>query len=196
MSSWLLAVPGPPLVTRLPDSASGTCFGLPGSPWLASFPPMPPPTLARLCSAPSQVLFRHPTSAVRSSSSVQILSFPTRPRHDSQGGPQTSQVPAMDFRTCDGALTPRGSSVPRQSGTEDAAFGTGNNLGTPEYLGFVAQFLACAFPYRRLTSHLAMDRPRLGARVVATPFPRSDSHRMSIASSPGALPDQLSNHRC
>ena len=31
-------------------------------------------------------------------------------------------------------------------------------------------FLACAFPYRRLTSHLAMDRPRLGARVGGYSF--------------------------
>ena len=41
-------------------------------------------------------------------------------------------------------------------------------------------------PLQRLTSHLTMDRSRLGARVVATFFPRSDSHRNPIASSPGA----------
>ena len=116
VSSWLPAVPGPPLVTRLPDFASGTCFGLPVSLWLASFAPVPPPTLALPCSAPSSVLPRHPNSAIHSSSSVQILSLPTRPRHDSKGGPQTSQVPAMDVRTCDGSWTPRGSFVPRQSG--------------------------------------------------------------------------------
>ena len=45
----------------------------------------------------------------------------------------------MDFRTCDGSLTSRGSSDPRQNGTEDVAFGIGNNLGTPKYVGFVAQ---------------------------------------------------------
>ena len=46
----------------------------------------------------------------------------------------------MDFRTCDGAPTPRGSSVPRQSGTDDAAFGICDNLGTPKVKRFVAQF--------------------------------------------------------
>src|SRR5215831_10739993 len=74
-----LAVCAPAPVTRLPGSASGTCFAGSHSPWSPPFAPLaplqlPPPRIAPqgapLCSPASQLLWRSPTSHARASSAT------------------------------------------------------------------------------------------------------------------------------
>src|SRR6516164_11373130 len=74
-----LAVCAPAAVTRLPGSASGTCFAGSHSPWSPPFAPLAPPQLpppqiapqgAPLCSPASQLLWRSPTSHARASSAT------------------------------------------------------------------------------------------------------------------------------
>src|SRR5215831_15495465 len=74
---FAVCVPAP--VTRLPGSASGTCFAGPHSPWSPPFAPLAPPQLpppriapqgAPLCSPASQLLWQSPTSRARASSAT------------------------------------------------------------------------------------------------------------------------------
>ena len=112
--SLQLAVSARPPVTRPPDPASGTCFGLANSPWLRPFPPATPQALSLPCSPLSSVLRPHPTSSFRAPSDTES-SFPLRPRFDCRGRMKTSQVPTKDVRTCMGSPTPWSPPSPHQS---------------------------------------------------------------------------------
>ena len=67
------------------------------------------------------------------------------------------------------------------------AFRIRNGVGTRDNNLCEAQWLACAFPYRRFAAVLTDDRARLGADVVSYSFIVSDLHRLLVAGSPGAM---------
>src|SRR5215831_5357431 len=117
---FAVCVPAP--VTRLPGSASGTCFAGSHSPWSPPFAPpaplqLPPPQTAPqsgpLCSPASQLLWRSPTSHARTSSATaphlpdadQVDTWPVVRR-------RISQVPTRSFAR-DVALDPGGTTMHR-----------------------------------------------------------------------------------
>jgi hypothetical protein len=64
------------------------------------------------------------------------------------------------------------------------AFRIRNGVGTRDNNLCEAQWLACAFPYRRFAAALTDDRARLGADVVSYSFTVSDLHRLLVAGLP------------
>ena len=64
------------------------------------------------------------------------------------------------------------------------AFRIRNGVGTRDNNLCEAQWLACAFPYRRFAAVLTDDRARLGADVVSYSFTVSDLHRLLVAGLP------------
>ena len=64
------------------------------------------------------------------------------------------------------------------------AFRIRNGVGTRDNNLCEAQWLACAFPYRRFAAVLTDDRARLGADVVSYSFIVSDLHRLLVAGLP------------
>ena len=64
------------------------------------------------------------------------------------------------------------------------AFRIRNGVGTRANNLCEAQWLACAFPYRRFAAVLTDDRARLGADVVSYSFIVSDLHRLLVAGLP------------
>src|SRR6516162_7727462 len=92
----MLAVCVPAPVTRLPGSASGTCFAGPHSPWPPPFAPPTPRRIAPLCSPASQLLWRGPTSRVRASSATapRLPDADHRTRHQLDADGQTRDLPA------------------------------------------------------------------------------------------------------
>src|SRR4029077_10473586 len=75
-----LSVCGPALVTRLPDSASGTCFAGPHFPWSPPLAPPPPPRWR-----PPQIALRQP-----------LHQRPPRQRLDEILGLDRRQLPASE----------------------------------------------------------------------------------------------------
>src|SRR5215471_14540716 len=95
----MLAVCVPAPVTRLPGSASGTCFAGPHSPWPPPFAPPTPRRIAPLCSPASQLLWRGPTSRVRASSATapRLPDADRHTRHNARdGNGQTRDLPGSD----------------------------------------------------------------------------------------------------
>src|SRR4051794_17800242 len=76
------------------------------------------------------------------------------------------------------------------------AFRIRNGVGTWDNNLCEAQWLACAFPYRRFAAALTDDRARLGADVVSYSFTVSNLHRLLVAGLPAhcerfwTLPDR------
>ena len=66
------------------------------------------------------------------------------------------------------------------------AFRLLDSVGTRNYPSFAAQWLACAFPCRRLADTLTDARARLGADVVRYTFITADLHRLLLAGLPAA----------
>src|SRR3954462_306528 len=64
------------------------------------------------------------------------------------------------------------------------AFRIRNGVGTRDNNLCEAQWLACAFPYRRFAAVLTDDRGRLGVEVVSYSFTVSDLHRLLVAGLP------------
>src|SRR4051795_6419811 len=64
------------------------------------------------------------------------------------------------------------------------AFRIRNGVGTRDNNLCEAQWLACAFPYRRFAAVLTDDRARLGVDVVSYSFTVSDLHRLLVAGLP------------
>ena len=64
------------------------------------------------------------------------------------------------------------------------AFRIRNGVGTRDNNLCEAQWLACAFPYRRFAAVLTDDHARLGADVVSYSFIVSDLHRLLVAGLP------------
>src|SRR3954454_14834728 len=64
------------------------------------------------------------------------------------------------------------------------AFRIRNGVGTRDNNLCEAQWLACAFPYRRFAAVLTDDHARLGADVVSSSFIVSDLHRLLVAGLP------------
>ena len=67
------------------------------------------------------------------------------------------------------------------------AFRIRNGVGTRDNNLCEAQWLACAFPYRRFAAVLTDDRARLGADVVSYSFTVSDLHRLLVAGLPAHI---------
>ena len=87
----------PPPVTCEPGPVSGACFGFADSPWFRPFAPSTPQERVFRCSPTSQLLCPNPIASTRSSS-IQIISFLPRPRHDCRGELKPSRVPARGVR--------------------------------------------------------------------------------------------------
>ena len=64
------------------------------------------------------------------------------------------------------------------------AFRLNDSVGTQDMDSIVAQWLACAFPYRRFADNLADACARLGANVDRYSFIAADSHRLLLAGLP------------
>ncbi len=64
------------------------------------------------------------------------------------------------------------------------AFRIRNGVGTRDNNLCEAQWLACAFPYRRFAAVLTDDSARLGVDVVSYSFTVSDLHRLLVAGLP------------
>lgn len=67
---------------------------------------------------------------------------------------------------------------------EHVAFRLVDSVGTRDRNIFVAQWLACAFPYRRFADTLTDACARLGANVDRYSFIAADSHRLLLAGLP------------
>ena len=64
----------------------------------------------------------------------------------------------------------------------------------PEFINFVAQWLAYALPYRRFVDVLADGNARLGADVVRYSFIVSDFHRLLFAGLPAHFVSDMASH--
>ena len=64
------------------------------------------------------------------------------------------------------------------------AFRLWDSVGTRDNFPIAAQWLACAFPYRRFADILAVACARLGADVVRYSFIATDLHRLLLAGLP------------
>jgi hypothetical protein len=61
------------------------------------------------------------------------------------------------------------------------AFRFTDSVGTRDNKTYVAQWLACVFPYRRFADTLADACARLGASVVRYTFTMADLHHLLLA---------------
>jgi hypothetical protein len=83
-----------------------------------------------------------------------------------------------------GSPTTPGRSGARDGAPARVAFRSINNVGTRDELTFVAQWLACALPYRRFAATLADGDARLGADAGRYSFIVSDLHQLLLAGLP------------
>lgn len=142
--------------SHLAGTESGARFAGAGSPWPVPFPPPPPPPVARLCSAPSSVLWGCPTSWVRSSSAC-VLRLPDAARR-SIGGGRTQDLPVLVRSVSVHArgLRPRGTRAHlaiamRPVVPSDYPY----SVGIPDQASFAAQYPACTYPCQRFSHPLA-----------------------------------------
>src|SRR5262245_37012285 len=176
---FAVCVPAP--VTRLPGSASGTCFADPHSPWSPPFAPLAPPQLpppriapqgAPLCSPASPLVRRSPTSHARASSAT----APHLPDADQVGICLWSDVGSPSFRrdpfARDVLFDPGGTTMPRITALHMLR-STMTTVSAPAVSSFRGSITHPTQPlctlrvrrYRRLTQHSLPGgplRPYLG----------------------------------
>src|SRR3954462_6486455 len=148
----------------------GACFAVPPSPWSLPFAPPIPQPVARPCSPASQLLWQSLTSRVRASSATAphlpdaYQSFKRLVRRG------ISRFPCNELPHMPGSSTTPGRLGARVHAPIRVAFRIRNGVGTRDNNLCEAQWLACAFPYRRFAAVLTDDRARLGVDVVSYSF--------------------------
>ena len=102
------------------------------------------------------------------------------------GAGQTRDLPVPVQGACTHArfYDHAGSAGARDGAPADVAFRGGDSVGTRDQFSIAAQWLACAFPYRRFTHSLAAVGARLGADVVRYSFIAVDLHHLLLAGLP------------
>src|SRR6476619_2365390 len=95
-----------------------------------------------------------------------------------------SRFPCNELPHMPGSSTTPGRLGARVHAPIRVAFRIRNGAGTRDNNLCEAQWLACAFPYRRFAAVLTDDRARLGADVVSYSFTVSDLHRLLVAGLP------------
>src|SRR5262245_29763508 len=178
--------------TRAPDPVSGACFARSRSPWPPPFAPptpqhrrkKPPPP----CSSASQLLLRGLTSRARASSATapRLPDADRRPlteRSNASSPGSQRQGASAHARFYDHA-GPYGHSRCR---AHTYCLPPAERRRRPSCRSFAAQWLACAYPYRRFACTLAGTRARLGADAVRYSFIVADFHRLLLAGFTGAL---------
>jgi hypothetical protein len=98
---------------------------------------------------------------------LEISRFPCKERMHMPGSTTTPGHPSA----CDVAL-------------RHVAFRFDNSVGTRDISTVAAQWLACAFPYRRFADNLTDACARLGVNVVRYSFIVADLHRLLLAGLP------------
>jgi hypothetical protein len=83
-----------------------------------------------------------------------------------------------------GSQTTQGRPDTRADVSGHVAFRDTYGVGTPRFITFAAQWLACTIPCRRFADTLAGDRARLGANVDRYSFIATDFHRLLLAGLP------------
>src|SRR5262249_16281160 len=191
---FAVCVPAP--VTRLPGSASGTCFAGSHSPWSPPFAPqaplqLPPPQTAPqsgpLCSPASQLLWRSPTSHARTSSATaphlpdadQVDTWPVVRR-------RISQVPTRSFCACCGPR-PRRDDNGWHSGIGHVAFDHEDSLRSRDFIISWLNPTPHARAVYALCSALPPPHATLASRRPAMALPASDLHRLIAPALPGAF---------
>src|SRR3954470_5939757 len=95
-----------------------------------------------------------------------------------------SRFPCNELPHMPGSSTTPGRLGARVHAPIRVAFRIRNGVGTRDNNLCEAQWLACAFPYRRFAAVLTDDRARLGVDVVSYSFTVSDLPRLLVAGLP------------